>query len=131
MSFEEVGGRTKFYKNNEMVAGQVICEGWYIAKKQGTYHPFYEFIDKAGQVHGINKTGQLDYLMEKIPLEEYVRVTFVGMEKMTKGAMAGKDAYKFKVERDPSLRGKRNAPVFEEVAAADATEEVGNPELPF
>ena len=58
------------------------------------------YIEQDDNVVGLNKAGNLGYLLEKANLtpDSLIRVTYVGMEKIEKGPMAGRLSHTFELE---------------------------------
>ena len=107
MAFQEIGGARTYHKYTNAKVGEVLVEGSYTKKDSNHYGVYYEITTEEGVVHVLNKSGQLDYRMKDISLEDYIRVTYIGKELMPSGPFKGKEVNCFKVERDMSRSGKR------------------------
>jgi hypothetical protein len=118
MAFTEISSQKKYIKYSECSAGDELVEGWYLNATEGKYGTQYNFITEQGTHVVLNKAGQLDYLIKThVSPEDYVKIIFEGTVVLEKGPMKGKEANNFKLLRDPSRSGKRNAPIYEEIAA--------------
>ncbi len=133
MGFSEVGGQVKYVKYTEMTAGQVVAEGWFTETRQNKFNvgkEDYFVVDADGVTHCMNNAGHLAFLMKSVMPEDYIRVTFMGKEKITKGPKAGTDANRFKLEMDKSRHGLRNKAGFAEVAPVEEIK-ASDDSLPF
>jgi len=98
---------TIYPKFKDLAAGTVIAEGLYTgsyespnrfdaSKTNITY-----FFDCGDVKVGLNKAGNLGYLINKANLtsnESQVRITYLGMDKIAKGPLAGRPAHSFQLE---------------------------------
>lgn len=100
MAFKKIGGQKKYFKYAECEIDEVLVEGEYHREVEGKFGVQYEFLNKDGEVHVLNGSGQLKYLMDFVKEGDIVRISYKGMELLTKGAMAGKEAHQFELERD-------------------------------
>ena len=101
MGYTEVGGAKRYLKYAECDPGDVLIEGEFLRDFQGKFGIQYEFEEVGtGEIVVLNSSGQLNYKMEFIKPGQKVKIIYEGMERLTKGAMKGKDAHQFTVLRD-------------------------------
>lgn len=123
MGFQEVGGASKYYKYNECKPGQILVEGWFTGIQNGKFGNQYHFVTPSGESVVLNKAGQLDHVFTKVcEVDDFVRVTYDGKKILEKGDFKGKEVNQFKVERDPSRKGRNNQP--QPMEAVEMGEEV-------
>ena len=105
MAFQKVTPVSKYYKYSECVPGQVLDTGTFLKSFEGKYGIQYEFKDESGEIVVLNKSGQLDYLMEKfVTVGDKVRITYKGKITLTKGKYVGTEAHNFELEKDGDER---------------------------
>lgn len=124
MAFEEISSTAKYYRYEEIAPGTVLCEGWFVNAGLSKFKKSVYFVHSAdGQVHALNGAGHLNHCFKVVTPEDYIRVTYVGKDKLSKGQYAGSDAHRFKLEIDKSRKGQRIASGFVEVAVEPVQEE--------
>lgn len=124
MSFVEISTAKRYVKYSECKEGDELVVGWYIGTTDGKFGEQHNFVTETGTHVVLNSSGQLDYFIKThIKPEDFVKIIFKGKTKLEKGPMAGKEANAFAYYKDPSRAGKRNAPIYQEVAAPAETEE--------
>ena len=117
MAFQEVVGNTAIQDDREtlyprykdVAAGTVLAEGLYTGSHSkpnsfdATKTDITYYIDCGENKGGLNKAGNLGWLIDKAGLVEGVstiRVTYLGMDTISKGSMAGRATHNFKLEVD-------------------------------
>jgi hypothetical protein len=96
--WKKVGGR-KYFKYSECEAGSVLVDGLeFIGTEQGKFGVIHVFSDDHGGETVLNSSGQLNYLVDRyLKTGDKCRVVYQGKAKLTKGAMAGKEAHNFEL----------------------------------
>lgn len=92
-------GSRKYFRYSECTAGDVLVEdGVFVGTEQGKYGVIHVFMLNDQSEVVLNSSGQLNYLVDKYLSEgTRCRVVYGGKNKLTKGAMAGKEAHNFDV----------------------------------
>lgn len=78
----------------------VILEGEFVGTIKNTFDESkndFKFKLDDGNTVIINSTGSLTQEMKLIKPSDYVQVSYLGMDKLTKGKMKGKSYHKFQV----------------------------------
>jgi acetyltransferase-like isoleucine patch superfamily enzyme len=104
MSFQEISTSKIYHKFNEKAAGEVIVTGFYLGTTEGRFGVQHSFKTLEGQIHVLNSSGHLNYSLEQVAVGEFVRITYLGEVTLTKGAMVGKKAHNFKLEKDTTVK---------------------------
>lgn len=123
MAFKETSSVIRYVRSAEHKAGDVLVEGHYAGLVPSSYGDNHKFITLDGEIVVINKSGSLNYKMQAVKVNDYVRITHMGEEKLTKGLMAGKKCWKYKVEVDPDRSGLNNNPTPSNEAVPNTTDE--------
>lgn len=98
------GGSLKFIRPKQLaddgITG-VVAEGIYEGPTPNTFEPSrsdYKIIDDAGNTTILNSNGSLNSQMAKVEVGSYVRISYNGMQLVTKGKLKGKNVHNFSVE---------------------------------
>lgn len=75
----------------------------------------YIFEDSNGGQHILNQTGNLAWKMSKVPEQSQCQVTYLGLQKIEKGASAGIWAHQWSVKfKEPNNSAVEPTPIVEE-----------------
>ena len=108
MAFENLSLPQTYFKYNECKKNQVLCEGIFDKEGEDKFGNPSWHIRGEETVYVLNSSGHLNYQMrEEASLGDYLRVTYSGKTKLTRGKFAGKESHQFTVERDPDRSEKR------------------------
>lgn len=99
------GGNLKFIRPKQLaddgIRG-VVAEGIYEGTQPNTFEPTrndFKVVSEDGALTTIlNANGSLNSQMAKVEAGSYVRISYNGMKKVTKGKLKGKEVHDFTVE---------------------------------
>lgn len=116
----QLGGSKKFIKYAECNENDVLVkEGRFLGSYEGTYGICWEF-DVNGEITVLNSAGQLNYILENYASEgDVLDVIYEGKKEVPKGAMKGKMAHQFKVERHGGSAAAQQAKPNSEISLDD------------
>lgn len=101
----------KWIKASELKSGDKFVGTYLDSWTGGEYNTTTHKIEQEdGKVLGINGTGQLNKLMEKVQKGSAVEVHYAGKVKLDKGPMKGKHAHQFSVLADKVIEPGEDAP---------------------
>lgn len=103
MAFTKVSGARTYFKYKECEQGQkLVDDGLYIGEEQGKFGVQHIFRQKDKKTVVLNSAGHLNWLLENYttPGKTHCNVIYDKRVKLTKGAMAGKEAHTFELEVD-------------------------------
>lgn len=103
MAYQEVGAKRTYHKFKDLEPGTVVVEGVFKRTIQSRYGDQYEFEADDGEVHVLNKSGQLAYKMDFIREGDRAKIIYEGQEMLENGLYKGKMAHQFTVLRDDSF----------------------------
>lgn len=78
----------------------IIAEGTYVGTMPNKFNedkPSYKIEQEDGSILVVNSAGNLQYRMGSVKLGQLVQISYLGMEKLTKGKFAGKESHQFDV----------------------------------
>lgn len=78
----------------------VILEGVYVGTLPNKFNetkPDYKFQKENGDTVVLNSAGNLQYQMKAVSIGTLTQISYLGKQKITKGAMAGKESHNFEV----------------------------------
>jgi hypothetical protein len=101
MQFNEVGGAVKYINvapngKPAFKAGDIMVEGTFKRTFKGKFGLNHEFLVNGDKVV-VNGFGHLNYKMQDIAEGSICRIIYLGKEKLTKGAYAGRESHQCKL----------------------------------
>lgn len=95
-----MSGKRKYFKYNECKEKDVlVAAGTYVGSEEGKFGVQHVFRQKDGDIVVLNSAGHLNFLLENhVQVGSICNVIYAGKVRLTRGAMAGKDAHNFEVE---------------------------------